>query len=376
MRADFIVIGGGIAGASAAYWLAPYGRVVVLERESQPGYHSTGRSAALYAQSYGTPLVRAVTRASRPFYESPPPGFAEHPILSPRGVMFIGEHGQQDMLEAMLKELSAVDADIQAIDGAEVCRRVPVIKPEWVVGAVLDQKSMDMDVNELHQGYLRGVRRQGGEIIGDADVCEMSRRDGDWQIRTTGGGSYSAPVVANAAGAWCDAIAELAGVSTIGLVPKRRTAFTFHPPSELDIHSWPAVVGVDESFYFKPDAGMLLGSPANADPVPPHDVQAEELDVATGIYHIEAATTLQIRRPARVWAGLRSFVSDGDLVAGFDTSASGFFWIAAQGGYGIQSANAMGRLSAALMRGEAIPEDITSEGVSVEALSPGRLRMK
>lgn len=374
MQADFIVIGGGIAGASAAYWLAPHGKVVVLERESQPGYHSTGRSAALFAQSYGSSLVRAVTRASRPFYETPPPGFADHPILSPRGVMFIGKQDQQPLLDAMLAELGAVDASIQAIDAAEVCRRVPVIRPEWVIGAVADPRSMDMDVNELHQGYLRGVRRLGGVIVGDAEVSKMRRLDGSWQIHTANGGHYSAPVVANAAGAWCDVIAALAGVAPIGLVPKRRTAFTFHPPAELDISSWPAVIGVDESFYFKPDAGQLLGSPANADPVPPHDVQAEELDVATGIYNIEAATTLQIRRPTRVWAGLRSFVADGDLVAGFDASAPGFFWIAAQGGYGIQTANAMGRLSTALMRSETIPDDIAAEGVSAAALSPGRLR--
>lgn len=374
MRADFIVIGEGIAGASAAYWLAPHGKVVVLERESQPGYHSTGRSAALFAQSYGTPLVRAVTRASRAFYQAPPPGFAEYPILGPRGAMFIGKRDQQAQLDAMLAELNSVDADIHAIDAAEVCRRVPVIRPQWVAGAVLDPGSMDMDVNVLHQAYLRGVRQQGGLIIGNAEVRQLARRDGDWQVSTTSGDRYSAPVVANAAGAWCDVVAALAGVAPIGLVPKRRTAFTFNPPPGLDIRAWPAVIGVDESFYFKPEAGLLLGSPANADPVSPHDVQAEELDVATGIHRIAEATTLDIRRPARVWAGLRSFVADGDLVAGFDTAAPGFFWIAAQGGYGIQSANAMGRLSAALMRGEDIPNDIGAQGVSATALSPRRLR--
>lgn len=374
MQADFIVIGGGIAGAAAAYWLAPHGKVLVIERESQPGYHSTGRSAALFAQSYGTPLVRAVTRASRPFFETPPPGFADYPILSPRGVMFIGTHGQQALLDTMLAELRAVDSSVCAIDAAEICRRVPVIRPEWAIGAVLDSGAMDMDVNGLHQGYLRGVRQHGGMIVCDAEVSELRRKEGLWQVHTTRGDTYSAPMVANAAGAWCDAIAALADIAPIGLVPKRRTAFTFSPPAEIDIHSWPAVFGADESFYFKPDAGILLGSPANADPAPPHDVQAEELDVATGIYNIEAATTLQIRRPSRVWAGLRSFVADGDLVAGFDTAAPGFFWIAAQGGYGIQSANAMGRISAALMRGEAIPDDIAAEGVSAAALAPERLR--
>ncbi len=374
MQADFIVIGGGIAGASAAYWLAPHGKVLMLERESQPGYHSTGRSAALYAQSYGTPLVRAITRASRPFYAAPPPGFADYPILGPRGVMFIGEPAQQAELDAMLTELRRVNTGIHAIDAAEVCRRVPVIKPEWVGGAVVDPGSMDMDVHALHQGYLRGLRQNGGAIVCEAEVCGLQRQNGSWQIRTTRGDTHSAPVVANAAGAWCDSIAALAGVTPIGLVAKRRTAFTFHPPPELDIHAWPAVIAVDESFYFKPDAGQLLGSPANADPVPPHDVQAEELDVATGIYNIEAATRLQIRRPSRVWAGLRCFVADGDLVAGFDSAAPGFFWIAAQGGYGIQTANAMGRLCAALMRGEEIPADIAAEGVSAKALSPARLR--
>jgi D-arginine dehydrogenase len=324
VQAEFVIIGAGIAGASIGYWLAPHAKVVLLERESQPGYHSTGRSAALFMESYGTPQVRALTMASRAFFESPPPGFAEHPLLTPRGAMIVATLGQEQLLEEHWQVLSAVTARAKRLSADVVCALVPALRRERVIGAVLEPDASDMDVHAIHQGYLRGVKRAGGTLLCDAPVTSVDRVRDTWRV-TAGAQSIEARVVINAAGAWADEVATLAGVPRIGLQPKRRSAFIFAPPPGLATAEWPMAIGADEDWYFIPDAGMLLGSPANADPVPPQDVQPEELDIALAIDRIETMTTLTIRRPTRTWAGLRSFVADGDLVGGFDVRVPNFF---------------------------------------------------
>lgn len=373
MRADFVIVGGGIAGASVGYWLAPHGQVVLLERESQPGYHSTGRSAALFMESYGTPQVRALTLASRAFLEHPPEGFAEHPLLSPRGALMVAEPGQEVHLQEWWEVLRGVTPRAQRLDAAAACALVPVLRPERIAGAVYEPDAADLDVHAIHHGFLRGLRRAGGTVICDADVRALRREGGLWRVQA-GAQTYEAPVVLDAAGAWADVVAQRAGVARIGLQPRRRSAFIFAPPAGADIHRWPMAIGASEDWYFKPDAGMLLGSPANADPVDAHDVQPEELDIALAIDRIQEMTTLTIRRPTRTWAGLRSFVADGDLVGGFGPMAPGFFWVAAQGGYGIQTAAAMGEACAALARGLAIPDRIAAFGLTEAMLSPARLR--
>lgn len=369
---DFLIVGAGIAGASVAYFLAPHGRVVLLERESQPGWHSTGRSAALYMASYGTPQVRALTLASRAFFDHPPAGFADAPILTPRGALFVAAPGQAERLDEHLALLARQSPQACRLTPAQTLARVPVLRPGQVIGAALEPDASDIDVNTLHQGFLRGARRAGAQLVCDAELAAAERRGGSWQLQA-GARRFSAPVLVNAAGAWCDEVARLAGVAPIGLQPMRRAAFTFAPPAGLDVAGWPCVIDAGEQWYLKPDAGVLLGSPANADPVPPQDVQPEELDIATGIARIEAATTLAIRRPIRTWAGLRSFVADGDLVGGFDAQAPGFFWVAAQGGYGIQTSAAMGEACAALARGLPLPARIAGFGLSAAMLSPARL---
>lgn len=373
VSADFLVVGGGIAAASLAYWLAPAGRVILLEREAYAGYHSTGRSAALFMESYGTPQVRALTMASRAFLDTPPAGFTEHPILTPRGAMMVATPGEGAQLDAFWDILHAASANARRLDRAQACALVPVLKPQRVLGAALEPDAADIDVHGLHQGYLRGMRARGGELVCEANVCAIERNNGVWHVQA-GDRTYRAPVLVNAAGAWCDEVAAMAGAAPIGLVPKRRSAFTFAPPAGVDITRWPMFFATDESWYVKPDAGVLLGSPANADPVPPHDVHPEEIDIATGIHRIEAMTTLSIRRPTRTWAGLRSFVADGDLVGGFDTDVEGFFWMSAQGGYGIQTSAAMGEACAALVRGHPLPARIADFGLSAAMLSPARLR--
>ena len=370
--ADCIVIGAGIAGAAAGFFLAPHLKVLLVEQEAQPGFHSTGRSAALFMASYGTPQVRALTLASRAFFEQPPEGFTEHPLLGARGAMMVASHGQEAPLHEHWAVLQPISPRGRLLDAAETCALVPVLRREQVIGAVHEPDASDMDVHAIHQGFLRGIRRAGGALLLDAPVTSL-RREGDlWQVQA-GAHALEAPLVLNAAGAWADVIGALAGARPIGLQPKRRSAFIFAPPEGVASAAWPLTAGVEEDWYFKPDAGMLLGSPANADPVPPHDVQPEELDIATAIDRIERMTTLTIRRPTRVWAGLRSFVADGDLVGGADPDLPGFFWSAAQGGYGIQTSPAMGCSVAALVRGEPIPAHVAAFGLTPAMLSPSRL---
>jgi len=226
----------------------------------------------------------------------------------------------------------------------------------------------------LHQGFLRGMRARGGELRTNAQVAAAQRSGASWALRLADGETVQARVVVDAAGAWADEVAALFGAAPIGLVPHRRSAFTFNAPDGIDVSGWPAVVGVDESYYFKPDAGRLLGSPANADPTVPHDVVPEELDIALGIHQIEAVTTLGIRRPASTWAGLRSFVRDHEMVIGWEAQCPGFFWLAAQGGYGIQSAAGASELAASLLCGEPQPPELARHGVDPRALAPQRLR--
>ena len=371
-RVDFLIIGAGIAAASVGYWLAPHGRVLLLEAESQPGYHSTGRSAALFMESYGTPQVRALTMASRAFLQSPPDGFSDHPVLSARGAMMVATHGQQDLLDARWDVLRAMTPHARLLDAAATCALVPALRADRVLGAVLEPDAADMDVHAIHQGYLRGLRRADGRVVCNAEATSLERVGDVWRVKA-GDTVYEASVVLNAAGAWADVVAARAGVRPIGLQPCRRSAFIFAPPEGQATAGWPMTIGVDEDWYFKPDAGMMLGSPANADPVEPQDVQPEELDIALAMHRIEEMTTLTVRRPTRTWAGLRSFVADGDLVGGFDAQAPGFFWVAAQGGYGIQTSAAMGEACAALARGLPLPERIAAFGLTTEMLSPKRL---
>ncbi|MDX5372212.1 MAG: FAD-binding oxidoreductase [Pseudomonadaceae bacterium] len=369
---EFLIVGAGIAGASTGYFLAAHGRTLLLERESQPGYHSTGRSAALYTLAYGTPQVRALTAASRAFFDAPPAGFSEHPLLSPRGELVVDFEGNATELLRQYESGRASVAEMRLLSADEACELVPALRRDKVHGAMLDPSAADIDTDALHQGFLRGIRQHGGEIHCNREVSAIERLVDGWQV-SCGEQLYRCRVLVNAAGGWCDEIAALAGVAPIGLTPKRRAAFTFLVPEGVDCHAWPCVVDLNEAFYFKPDAGQLLGSPANADPVAPHDVQPEELDIAMGLYQIEEHTSLTIRRPQHTWAGLRSFVADGDLVGGYAPDSEGFFWVAAQGGYGIQTSAAMGEACAALIRQQPLPAHIAAFGLNEAMLSPARL---
>ncbi|MCP3749170.1 FAD-binding oxidoreductase [Pseudomonas sp. SBB6] len=371
---DIVIIGAGIAGASLGYRLADGQRVLMLERESQAGYHSTGRSAAMFMEAYGTPQIQALTRASRAFYESPPPGFCEHALLEPRGCLYVATLEQQALLDSTYAQSLANGTDVTLLDRDAALALVPSLRAEVLAGAVLEPGAMDLDVHALHQGFLRGYRQAGGQLRCNAEVVEGGYHEGHWQLSLADGSRIQARQLVNAAGAWADHVAAVCGIQPVGLQPCRRSAFTFEGPQDQAFSRWPAVIGVDESFYFKPDAGQLLGSPANADPVEPQDVMPEELDVAIGIYNIEAITTLAIRRPSHTWAGLRSFVADGDLVIGHDPQNPAFFWLAAQGGYGIQSAAGASQLACALLLEQPLAATLSAEGVEPQCLSPARFR--
>lgn len=371
MQTDFLIIGAGIAGASAGYSLSPKGKVVVLERESRPGYHTTGRSAATFIETYGNRVMRGLTSAGKAFFLGPPEGFATAALVGPRGCMLVAGEADLEKLKREVADSQALSPKVRALDGAEARQLCAALKPEAAVAAMLDPDAMDIDVDVLHQGYLRGLKARGGQLVVDAEVTGLQRRSGQWHV-TTSQGVFTAPVVVNAAGAWADVIAGLAGVERVGLVPKRRTIVAYDPPAGLDPRAWPITGAVDESWYFLPQGSRVLGSPADETPSEPCDAQPEELDVAIAIDRIETATTMQIGRIAAKWAGLRSFVADKTIVAGFAPGAEGFFWLAGQGGYGIQTSPALGRCVAALATGGDLPADVRALGLTAAMLSPTR----
>jgi len=369
---DFIIVGGGIAGASAAYELAAHARVLVLERESQPGYHTTGRSAALFVQTHGPAVIRALSRAAKDFFLNPPIGFAEHPLLTERGMLLIGRSDQSALLEQNFAQSSRHIAGVRRLDAKQACTLVPLLREEYVAGAVLDPEAMDMDVHAIHWGFIRGMRARGGKLVTGAELLGLERNVDGWIARTTAG-DFAAPVVVNAAGAWCDVVGAMASAGPIGLVPKRRTAFIFDPPPAAEIAKWPSVIDVGEEFYFKPDAGKFLGSPADQTPMEPCDVQPDDFDVALAVDRIQRAARIPVAHVNRKWAGLRSFVADGCPVVGYDPRVEGFFWLAGQGGYGIETSPSMGRLTASLALGRAVPPDLAQQGVTEAAVSPARI---
>jgi D-arginine dehydrogenase len=369
---DFLILGGGMAGASAGYFLADHGGVVLLEKEDAPGYHTTGRSAALFTENYGPPTIRALTVGTRPFLESPPGGFTEHPLLGPRGVLLLAKPGQEARFAKDLASGRMTAPSLREIGEAEALALCPVLRRGWFSRAMHEPTAMDMDVNAIHQGFLRGLRAKGGRIVTGAEPSSLIRREGLWHAATPAG-DFAAPVLVNAGGAWADEIAMMAGVRPVGLVPKRRTAFTFDPPEGTPA-SLPLTIDLDDTFYFKPESGRILASPVDETPMPPCDVQPEEIDVATCAARIEEATVMTIRRILRKWAGLRSFVADGVPVVGFDDAVPGFFWLAGQGGYGIQTSAGMGRLAAALATSGEVPADLARLGVRKEDVGAARLR--
>jgi len=369
---DFLVIGAGIAGASVASELIRHGSVVILEAEEHPGYHSTGRSASMFLEFHGNATLRALVRRSRPFFESPPNGFAAQPILSDLGVLFIARSDQLNSLARIFDENYADSARVVRGDQSLALRKHPALRPEYVAACLWNPDAMDLDVHALLHGFLRAFRQSGGQLQTGERLAAL-RRDGGYWTAQTNERSYRAVIVINAAGAWADQVGQMAGAQEIGLVPKRRSVCII-PARRFDVKGWPMVGDVDDEFYFKPDAGNLLLSPADETPMEPCDVYPDDLDLARAVEHLEAATNIRVsRKTDRQWAGLRSFVEDRMPVVGYDAKVDGFFWLAGQGGDGIQTSPALARLAAALAMNEPVPDDLASDGVTREVLSPKRL---
>lgn len=369
---DILVIGAGIAGASVAAEIARDGaKVVLLEREDQPGYHSTGRSAALYIETYGPEQIRRLTRAGREWFLSPPEGLAEHPLMTPSGVILVGYEGEDDLIKGAVREAELTGSKVDVLSPADCAKRAPILKQDGLLGGVFDPSALAMDAASIHQARLKQVKRTGGALHCRAEVTGLKRAGGAWNVSTKAG-EFSAPVVVNAAGAWADVVAGIAGVKKVGLVPKRRTGIIVPLPSGMSPIGWPCVGDLKSTWYFKTEGGKLMVSPADETPVEPQDIQPDEMDVAIGIDRFMQATTVEVRRPERTWAGLRSFVADKELVVGYAPDAEGFFWLAAQGGYGIQSSAGAAMLAATLIQKKPLPKTLTDFGVNAQAMAPGR----
>jgi D-arginine dehydrogenase len=368
---DFIVVGAGIAGASVVYELANHGSVCIIEAEARPGEHATGRSAAVFASSYGGREIGAITRASRAFFDRPPSGFCEHPLLQKRGGMLIARQDQRDRLERKVGDIRSAGGNVTLIDAKKAITCVPLLRAGYLAAAATDCEVMDIEVHALLHGFMRGARAAGAALVTGNPVTGIERRNGVWSIEL-GSGPVCAPILINAAGAWADQLAAACGAAAIGLRPLRRTALLVEVPAGVDIREWPVVLDIDEQFYFKPEAGKLLLSPADETPSSPGDAQPDELDIAIGVDRVETALDIDVRRVTHSWAGLRTFSPDRAPVIGFDRKVPGLFWCAGQGGYGIQTAPAMGRIAAALAMGKSLPQDVAAEGLAAEDLSPGR----
>lgn len=363
-RSDVLVIGGGIAGIGAGAMIADDASVRVLESEDAIGRHATGRSAAIFIRNYGNSVLRALNAASEPVFESPD-GIADSTVLTPRSEMLIASPEEIPDLEAYLEGAEGMER-LTPREAVDLC---PILRPEAIAEAAIERDARDIDVDRLFQGYARLLKARGGAVQCDAPVSDIRRVDGVWRVDTAKG-AFEAPILINAAGAWADSVAQMAGIGPVGLTPYRRSAAILPPPDGMDITAWPLIASASEQWYAKPEAGMLMVSPAEEDPVEPHDAWADDMVLAEGLFRFEQAVTMEVTRVVRNWAGLRTFAPDRTPVVGFDPSDDGFFWLAGQGGYGIQTAPALSQLASDLCCGRT--PSLAEETVS--ALSPRRFR--
>ncbi len=368
---DVIVIGGGIAGVSIARELSTDHSVCVLERESTLAFHTTGRSAATFLETYGGPQIRALTIGSREFLTTPPDGF-EPTLMTPRPLLQFAKPGREHVVEQLHAEVLQMVPDAELTDAARMQQLFPLIRENYSKVGMYEPGAMELDVLALHGGYVRDARENGAEIVRNAHVVNISREAGTWHVTTEDGVNRTANVVVNAAGAWADHVAEAAGVKRIGLMPLLRSIFMVASPQGTDSKRLPLLSDVDGSFYIKPEGDQFLCSPADENLSEAKDVKADMLEIARAIDEINDSTSIGVRSVSTSWGGLRTFAPDREFIVGEDAQAPGFFWFAGQGGYGIQTAPATARLGAALVRGEGAPVDLMDRGLDIGALSPNR----
>jgi D-arginine dehydrogenase len=368
--ADFLIIGGGIAGLSVGARLARHGKVVLIEAEDAVGYHSSGRSVTFSHFGIGGGTVRALTAYSRAFFQSPPDGF--DPLAKVQPALFIANQAMVPALDELERITRAHSDAVERLDEQGAAHYCPALRwaPDAVVAAFVHREGLKLDPHALLQGHVRAIRAAGGEVVTGARAVSIDPR---WRVQTESGETYEAPVLVNAAGAWADRVAQMAGVRPLGLTPLRRTIIVFDPPAEMEVRDWPFVKTAVDYMYMMPDSGRLLASPVDENPDDPCDAQPDELDMAVAAHRVSEFTTMEVRRITHRWAGLRTFAADRVPVAGYAPDADGFFWLAGQGGYGLQTAPAMAEIAEALLLGPPWPEGIAAVGVMPEQIRPERL---
>jgi len=351
---DIVVIGAGIAGASVAAELAANARVLLLEREARPGMHSTGRSAAMFHLTYGGPRVQSLSALALERLGALDPQFWPHPVLAPRGMVMITDaEGEAELAE----QVSHSSGALVPVTTAEAQARFPLLRPEAFTAAAIDESGQDIDVDALHQGYLRQFAARGGTLMCNAAITRIARGGSGWVLETTNG-PLATPLLVNAAGAWGDQLAQMAGVAPVGLQPKLRTAALIDAPEGSN--AWPMLIDALETFYVKPDAGRFILSPADETDVEAHDAAADDMTLAEGAERMAHYIDWEVRKKPVAWAGLRTFSPDRVPVIGFDPEESGFFWLVGQGGFGVQSAGGIAALAAHLIAPDTFrqPDDL------------------
>ena len=365
---DIIIIGAGIAGASVAAHLASHRRVTILEMEDRPGYHTTGRSAASFEPNYGPKPMLALARASASFFKDTPQGFSDSPIFTPRGSIFFEPEEQQEYTTKLLIKSHA----LHELSESEARKIYPVLREGYAKRSFFDDQTGDLDVDLLHRGFLKQFKNAGGVLMTDAAAQKIEMQSGKWHI-TTAKGLIVADVIVNAAGAWGDMVANLAGVMPVGLIPKRRSIGVI-PVGHKGFEIWPMVTDMAETWYAKPQSGKMIVSSADETPVEPHDAYGDDMAIAEGIERLMNATTIEVTHLDHTWGGLRTFAPDGSPVVGFDQHQQSFFWLVGQGGYGIQSSPALSETAAAMILQKPVPPHVLAAGLNINDILPNRLQ--
>jgi D-arginine dehydrogenase len=366
---DVLIVGGGIAGVSLGYALAPSRSVALIEMEPGLAHHATGRSAATFITAMGSKPIRALTSASREFFENPPKGF-ETPLAKPLGMLCVATDGQGPVLREAHAELVGEVNDLTLLDADEAQALNPLLRDGYVELGMLEPRAMELDVHAIHQGYTRGFRQSGGQVHLDAKLISAAYSSGRWRVRLSDGEECSAPILVNAAGAWVDEVATAAGVNPVGIQPLRRTMFTLGAPTNIALDDVPLTADLSSTFYLKPDGEQLLCSPSDEGLQVPGDAQPDELEIARCLDAVSEIFRLETRHVRSSWAGLRSFVADRVPVVGFDEKHEGFFWFAGQGGFGIQTAPALSTAAFALFDDREWGKELTEWGVRPDILAP------
>ncbi|MEI7631383.1 MAG: FAD-binding oxidoreductase [Actinomycetes bacterium] len=370
-RYDVLVVGGGISGVSVAYELAADRSVGLIDMESVLAFHTSGRSLATFLESYGGPVIRALTTGSRAALENPP-DIMEPPLLSPLGLLWLGPQGQSNLIHGLHDAVRDLVPDVQIVSGSEAEEINPALAKGYTEIGMFEPGATSIDVNALHQGYVKGVRRLGGEVRVSTKLVSAERKGSIWRVKDSAGNEYEAETIVNAAGSWVDEVAEICGAKPVGIRPLRRTVFLVSAPADLSLQGIPLTGNIENTWYFMPQGEFFACSPADETLMEPCDAKPDPLEIARALEAINEATILKARSIKSPWAGLRNFVPDGVPVVGYDEVAEGFFWYAGQGGYGMQIAPALSKTAVALIDGLPIPEDLVARGLKAEDISASR----